>query len=87
MNTHIQLAGIIPGGTEALLIFAVIVLLFGGSKIPVLGKSLGEGINNFRKAFKQPEEEEAQVAEVAPPIESERVEKLEEKSTENSKGS
>jgi len=32
------------------LIILVVVLLFGVSKLPKLGKSLGEGIQNFRKA-------------------------------------
>ena len=54
------------GPTELLVIFGIVVLLFGGSKLPVLGRSLGEAINNFRGAFK--EEEEVQIAEVAPPV-------------------
>ena len=56
------------GPTELLVILAIVILLFGGSKLPVLGRSLGEGINNFRRAFK--EDEDVQVAEVAPPVET-----------------
>ncbi len=37
--------------TEVLLIMAVLVLLFGASRLPQLGKSLGEGIRNFKKGF------------------------------------
>jgi sec-independent protein translocase protein TatA len=38
------------GFTEILLILLVVVLLFGGSKIPELMKGLGQGIKEFKKA-------------------------------------
>ena len=44
------------GGSEWLLIIAVVVLLFGGKKIPELMKGLGEGIREFKKASKVDEE-------------------------------
>jgi sec-independent protein translocase protein TatA len=44
------------GLPEILIILAVVVLLFGGRKIPELAKGLGEGIRNFRSALKEPEE-------------------------------
>ena len=50
------------GATELLVIFGIVVLLFGGSKLPILGKSLGEGINNFKKSFK--DDDDVQVADV-----------------------
>lgn len=40
------------GVTELLVIFVILVLLFGASKIPQLGKGLGEGIKNFKKGLK-----------------------------------
>jgi sec-independent protein translocase protein TatA len=40
------------GLPEMLLIFVIIVLIFGTSRIPELGKGLGEGIRNFKKAIK-----------------------------------
>jgi sec-independent protein translocase protein TatA len=40
----------LPGGSEWILIVLVIVLLFGGKKIPELMKGLGEGIKEFKKA-------------------------------------
>ena len=40
------------GFTELLIIVLILVLLFGVNKIPRLGKSLGEGIRNFKSAFK-----------------------------------
>ncbi len=49
-----------PGGMEWLLIALVVLLLFGGKKIPELAKGLGSGIKNFKKAMKEDEEEIAQ---------------------------
>jgi sec-independent protein translocase protein TatA len=37
---------------ELLLIFAIVFLLFGGKKLPELGKALGDGIRNFQAALK-----------------------------------
>ena len=41
------------GLPEMLLIAAIIVLIFGASKLPQLGRGLGEGIRNFRDAVKK----------------------------------
>jgi len=35
-----------------LILVGVIVLLFGGSKLPQLGAGIGQGIRNFKKAMK-----------------------------------
>jgi sec-independent protein translocase protein TatA len=43
------------GPPEIIIIFLVIVLLFGGKKLPELAKGLGKGIKEFKKA--QTEEE------------------------------
>ncbi len=40
-----------------ILIIAIILLIFGTSKFSALGKSMGEGIRNFKAAMKDPEEE------------------------------
>ena len=40
------------GWPEILVIILLVVLLFGARKIPEIGKGIGEGIRNFRKAFK-----------------------------------
>ena len=50
-----------PGGMEWLLIAFVVLLLFGGKKIPKLAKGLGSGIKNFKKAVKDDEDEVAEV--------------------------
>ena len=40
------------GGTEIILIVLVVLLLFGGRKIPELMKGLGKGIREFKDASK-----------------------------------
>ncbi len=50
----LPLAGLFGlGGPELLLIFAVLLLLFGGSKLPGLAKGLGQSIKEFKKAAKE----------------------------------
>jgi sec-independent protein translocase protein TatA len=34
------------------MILLIVVLIFGASKLPLLGKGLGEGIRNFKKGIK-----------------------------------
>lgn len=41
------------GPTEIILIVAVILLMFGGRKIPELMKGLGTGIKEFKNAAKE----------------------------------
>jgi sec-independent protein translocase protein TatA len=47
-----------PGLWEIILILLAILLLFGGSKLPQLGKGLGEGIRNFKRGLKGEEPED-----------------------------
>lgn len=42
-----------PSGTELLLIFGIVILLFGAKKIPDLAKGIGQGIRNFKKEMKE----------------------------------
>jgi sec-independent protein translocase protein TatA len=49
MTQFYVLAGAI-GPTEVILIVVVIVLLFGGRKIPELMKGIGQGMKEFKKA-------------------------------------
>ena len=44
------------GMPEILIILVVVLLLFGGKKIPELMKGLGSGINEFKKASKGEEQ-------------------------------
>jgi sec-independent protein translocase protein TatA len=46
------------GFPEMLLIFVIIVLIFGTTRLPELGRGLGEGIRNFKKSMKDENEEE-----------------------------
>jgi len=46
------------GATEILLILVVIVLLFGGRKIPELMKGIGQGMKEFKKASRLDDENE-----------------------------
>jgi sec-independent protein translocase protein TatA len=45
------------GVTEILLILVVVVLLFGGRKIPELMKGIGQGMKEFKKASRLDEDE------------------------------
>lgn len=45
------------GGPEVIIIAVVVLLLFGGRKIPELMKGLGGGIKEFKKASKDDETE------------------------------
>jgi sec-independent protein translocase protein TatA len=47
-----------PGLWEWILIALAIVIFFGASKLPKLGKGLGEGIRNFKKGLKAGEEDD-----------------------------
>jgi sec-independent protein translocase protein TatA len=45
------------GPQELLIILAIVIVIFGATKIPQLGKGLGEGIKNFKNAMRAGEEE------------------------------
>ncbi|WP_285060134.1 Sec-independent protein translocase subunit TatA/TatB [Pedobacter ginsengisoli] len=46
LNTTILIAGL--GGTEIAVILVIVLLLFGGKKIPELMRGLGKGIKEFK---------------------------------------
>ncbi len=48
-------------GWELLLIFGVIMLLFGGSRLPQLGSSLGSAIRNFKRGFSGEEKGDGEI--------------------------
>ena len=54
------------GGMEIVLIFAVVLLLFGAKKLPELAKGLGTGIREFKKATKGVTDEIQNAAEEKP---------------------
>lgn len=57
-----------PSGSELLLIFGIVVLLFGSKKIPELAKGLGQGIRSFKNEMKEETHPPSQ-PEVSKPIE------------------
>lgn len=48
------------GPMEIILVVLVVILLFGGRKIPELMKGLGQGMKEFKKASRGGEEEETE---------------------------
>ena len=44
-------------GTQLLIIVLVILLLFGGKKIPELMRGVGKGINSFKQGLKETQDE------------------------------
>jgi len=51
------------GATEILLILVVVVLLFGGKKIPELMKGIGQGMKEFKKASRVEDDDDKTSAE------------------------
>ena len=41
-----------PGFQELLVILLIVIIIFGASKLPQLGKGLGEGIRNVKGGLK-----------------------------------
>ncbi len=55
------------GNSELLLIALVVLLLFGGKKIPELMKGLGKGVKSFKDGMEGFEEELKKPTEKTPP--------------------
>lgn len=47
------------GWGEILIIALVVLLLFGGKKIPELMKGLGKGVRSFKEGMQNPDKEES----------------------------
>lgn len=58
MNVLIVLGAF--GPMEIVLVILVVILLFGGRKIPELMKGIGQGIKEFKKASSNPDETKAE---------------------------
>lgn len=46
-----------PGGPELIIILVIVLVLFGGAKLPGLARSLGQSITEFKNASKEGEAE------------------------------
>jgi sec-independent protein translocase protein TatA len=58
MNSFLLLFGIGGlGPTELVIILVILLLVFGGTKLPQLAKGLGEGVRNFKRAVADDDEE------------------------------
>ena len=60
------------GGWEWIVILLVVVILFGGKKIPELAKGLGKGIKNFKSEMKDDSVEEAESSEKPKQVEADK---------------
>ena len=43
------------GSTELIIIFAIVLVIFGASRLPALGGGMGKAIKNFKKAVDDPD--------------------------------
>jgi len=50
----------IVGPWQIVLIIAIVLLLFGGKKIPELMRGLGKGVNEFKKGSKEDDDSKAE---------------------------
>jgi sec-independent protein translocase protein TatA len=55
MNTYLFLGNL--GMTEIIIIALIVLLLFGGKKIPELMKGLGKGVKSFKEGINDIEED------------------------------
>ena len=58
-----------PGMGELVIILVIVLVIFGGSKLPMVGENLGKGIRSFKKALTRgggEEEEEGEEIDVTP---------------------
>jgi sec-independent protein translocase protein TatA len=57
------------GPTELIIILVLILVLFGGRKLPELAKGLGQGLKEFKSSVRENEREEAHgdTADATPP--------------------
>ena len=44
------------GMQELLIVLIIVIVLFGASRLPQIGKGIGEAIRNFKKATNEPDE-------------------------------
>lgn len=62
------------GMQELIIVMIIVVVLFGATRLPELGKGIGQAIKNFRKGMSEPEE-----IDVTPKKEKSKKEEIEKK--------
>ena len=67
------------GATELIIILVIVVILFGASRLPEIGRGIGEAIKNFKKSTSENPE-----INVTPENDSEKSDNGKENSKENS---
>lgn len=55
LNTLLFIGGL--GAPEIILLTLVVLLIFGGKKIPELMKGIGKGVSSFKKGLKEVDDE------------------------------
>ena len=48
------------GIPELLIILAIIIVIFGASRLPEIGRGIGKGIKNFKEATKEGEDKSSE---------------------------
>jgi sec-independent protein translocase protein TatA len=51
-DIHLSMLGL-PGGSEWIIIFVVVLLLFGGNKIPELLRGVGKGVGELQRGLEE----------------------------------
>lgn len=75
-------SGCTLGPTELILILAIVLLLFGATRLPQLGKALGETVKSFRKGAGTDAVEDKKGDEKVVQIEDAKVERTDDKKLE-----
>ncbi len=57
-NITLNYAFAMPGVMELVIIFLIVLVLFGAGKIPSIAKDIGSGIKEFKKSIKDNPDEE-----------------------------
>ena len=58
--------GFLPSGSEWLIILVIVLIIFGGTRLPGLFKALGQGVKEFRDASKDENKDENREPEKPP---------------------
>ncbi len=59
MNTLTLGLGLFTFGvTEAILVFGIVIVLFGAKKLPLIARGLGSGIRNFKGELQAPPDDQ-----------------------------